>query len=120
MADYLYAVGLGVFRAGVLMPIEHPLDYLKTQIQAQTHLGSTIPFIREHVKNNGLLKLYTGFIPNTARASLKQGYRLPLMIAIPNFYRRFIHEENLIQTLTGLSIAIIESYIMCPLERLKT
>ena len=117
--EYLYACWLGVVRTAVLMPIEHPLDYLKTQIQAQSYQGPVIPFLSSHIKSQGFLKLYTGFLPNTLRASIKQGYRLPLMVGIPNFYRRFLGSENSIQILTGLTIAIIESYIICPLERLK-
>ncbi|OMJ94700.1 hypothetical protein SteCoe_2036 [Stentor coeruleus] len=119
MQDYGYACGIGAVRAMVLMPIEHPLDYIKTQIQSKFYMGPAIPFVREHVKQNGFMKLYTGFLPNTFRASIKQAYRLPLMVAFPNLYRRFISKENIIQTLTGISIAVLESYFMCPLERLK-
>lgn len=119
MQDYGYACGIGAVRAMALMPIEHPLDYVKTQIQSKFYMGPAIPFVREHVKQYGFMKLYTGFLPNTFRASIKQAYRLPLMVAFPNLYRRVISRENIIQTLTGISIAVLESYFMCPLERLK-
>lgn len=119
MKDYAYASILGAFRASILMPIEQPLDYLKTQIQSQLYRGPTITFIVSHIKTHGFLKLYTGLIPNTIRTSIKQAYRLPLMVAIPNFYRKFVSNENIIQICTGITLATAESYIICPLERVK-
>lgn len=117
--DYTSACLLGVFRCALLMPIEHPLDYMKTQVQAHSYHGPTFSFIKSHIAHYGYLKLYSGFLPNLIRASIKQGYRLPLMVAIPNVYRKVVKNENLIQISTGLTLAVLESYIMCPLERLK-
>ena len=119
MNDYTYASVVGAFRAGILMPLEQPLDYLKTQAQSQLYRGPALPFIRDHIKAHGFLKLYSGLIPNTIRASIKQAYRLPLMVGIPNTYRRFLGNENLIQLLTGITLATAETYIICPLERIK-
>jgi hypothetical protein len=47
------------------------------------------------------------------------------MIGLPNFYEKNlpqkIRENKKVQKLfTGLSIAVIESIILCPFERLKT
>lgn len=119
MDDYLHASLLGAVRAAVLMPIEQPLDYIKTQIQSSFYRGSPIKFTRSHIAQYGYLKLYTGFMPNLFRASIKQSYRLPLMIYVPNLYRRYIIDEHKIQILTGISIAVLESYLLCPLERIK-
>jgi hypothetical protein len=119
MDDYLNASLLGAFRAAVLMPIEQPLDYIKTQIQSSFYRGSPVAFIKNHVTKHGFLKLYTGFFPNLARACLKQSYRLPLMVYVPNVYRRYSSDEHKIQIATGISLAILESYLMCPLERIK-
>lgn len=117
--EYWYVCFAGFCRAAVLMPIEHPLDYIKTQIQAQKYYGSAIAFTINHIQCHGYMKLYSGLIPNTVRASIKQAYRLPLMIAIPRGYRKVFKSENIVQTITGLTIALIESYIICPLERIK-
>jgi hypothetical protein len=119
MNDYLYASTLGAFRASIMMPIEQPLDYLKTQIQSTLYRGPALNFIRNHISTHGFTRLFTGLVPNTLRASLKQAYRLPLMIYIPNFYRKFSRQENNIQIMTGMTIAVAESYIICPLERIK-
>lgn len=119
MDDYINASLLGAVRAALLMPIEQPLDYIKTQIQSSFYRGPSIKFIKSHVSQYGFMKLYTGFMPNLFRASLKQSYRLPLMIYVPNVYRRFFSDEHRIQILTGMSLAVLESYLMCPLERIK-
>ena len=56
---------------------------------------------------------------------MKNVYRYPLMIGLPSFYEErlpdIIRENKKYQKFfTGLSIAIIESFILCPFERLKT
>lgn len=119
MNDYLYASTLGAFRASIMMPIEQPFDYMKTQIQSTLYRGPAWNFVRNHISTYGIARMFRGLVPNTIRASLKQAYRLPLMIYIPNFFRRFTRQENNIQVLTGMTIAVAESYIICPLERIK-
>ena len=119
MMDYLYISGLGITRGAILLPLEHPLDYLKTQIQSQSYTGSAYKFTLNHIKQNGFMKLYSGYIPNLLRTCFKQAYRIPLMIGIPNLYRNLTKNENFIQTSTGLTIAVVETYIICPLERVK-
>lgn len=47
------------------------------------------------------------------------------MIGLPNFYKKVLPEKVnnnkvLQKLLTGSSIAIIESFIICPFERMKT
>lgn len=112
--EYFYIGILGSGRALISLPLEHPLDYFKTQKQVN-------PMISYHklISNTPFRYMYRGFIPNAARQSIKQGYRFPLMIGLPNFYRKVITNEGYVQSLTGLSIAVIESIIICPLERLK-
>lgn len=68
---------------------------------------------------------YEGFIPNALRVSLKNLYRWPMVISFPNFFRAVIPKRltdrypGVNKILTGLSIAGIESFIICPLERIK-
>lgn len=58
------------------------------------------------------------------RCVLKNSYRYPLMVGLPSFYRDNLPEiirkkKSLLKFLTGTSIAIFESLITCPVERLK-
>lgn len=43
------------------------------------------------------------------------------MIALPPFFEEKLHTSNLevVKAVSGLSIALIESFILCPFERLK-
>jgi hypothetical protein len=64
-------------------------------------------------------------MPNLGRILVKNAYRYPLMIGLPNFYKKVLPEKVnnnkvLQKLLTGSSIAIIESFIICPFERMKT
>lgn len=68
---------------------------------------------------------YEGFIPNALRASLKHLYRWPMVITFPGFFERVTPKivkdryPSSIKVLTGTGIAIVESFIVCPLERVK-
>jgi hypothetical protein len=52
---------------------------------------------------------------------VKQMYRYPLMILFPPYFENKLSTSNLQVTklASGLAIAMIESFIMCPFERLK-
>jgi hypothetical protein len=113
---YAYASVLGVLRALGGLPLEHPFDYIKTQQQISTQSASQV--VRSTLTDHGVLKFYSGFLPNAVRTSIKQAYRFPLMVATPRFFRPFVRETTA-QTLAGLTIALLESFIICPLERLK-
>ena len=68
---------------------------------------------------------YAGSIPNLGRVMIKNVYRYPLMIGLPSFYEKHlpnrIRQNKPVQKFfTGASIAVIESFILCPFERLKT
>jgi hypothetical protein len=43
-----------------------------------------------------------------------------MMILIPNFYHKHVQSPLAAKTLTGITIGLFESVIICPLERLKT
>ena len=57
------------------------------------------------------------------RIILKNIYRYPLMITMPNIIQSKLkiarNDRKVAKALTGLSIACIESFILCPVERLK-
>lgn len=68
---------------------------------------------------------YAGLLPNSLRVMVKSLYRWPMMIAFPNYYERVLPSsimrrfEGAHRVSAGFSIAIIESFIICPFERLK-
>lgn len=51
---------------------------------------------------------------------MKNAYRYPLMIGLPGLFEKRVESKSLQKLLTGASIAVIESFIICPFERLKT
>ena len=67
---------------------------------------------------------YAGAVPNMVRCVLKNSYRYPLLVGLPNYYKTKLPEsireqKNLLKLLTALSIALVEATITCPVERLK-
>lgn len=58
------------------------------------------------------------------RCLLKNTYRYPLMVGLPNFYKDVLpssvqDNKQVLKLLTGLSIGLLESIILCPVERVK-
>lgn len=58
------------------------------------------------------------------RCILKNTYRYPLMVGLPSFYRDHLPDlvrkhKALLKLMTGMSIAMVEAFITCPIERLK-
>ena len=67
---------------------------------------------------------YAGGLTNLTRCILRNIYRYPLMMGLPAFYRNYLPQaikdnKQLLRLLTGFSIAMIESTLTCPIERLK-
>lgn len=126
-SQLLISAIIGVSRTVGGLPLEHPLDTIRTRWQANpTNSNSTLQVVREIYKSKGFLGFYSGAIPNTTRRAIKQTYRWPMMLFFPNFYRNHVLSKH-IQTqyprlpkiLTGLSIANFEILVINPLERLK-
>lgn len=68
---------------------------------------------------------YAGSLSNFSRMMVKNTYRYPLMIGLPNYFEANFPEpyrdNKMLQKLcAGFTIAAIESTIICPFERLKT
>mmetsp|Transcript_32102 Transcript_32102/g.55388 ORF Transcript_32102/g.55388 Transcript_32102/m.55388 type:complete len:302 (+) Transcript_32102:473-1378(+) len=115
--EYASTVLAGVIRAFVGVPVEHPFEYIKT-IQQATNSRSALKVVRSEVGTHGVMKLYGGFMPNLINTSIKQMYRFPAMRFLPNTYTKWFSEVNA-YAMTGLTIGVMETLIVCPLERLK-
>lgn len=61
---------------------------------------------------------YSGSLPNLTRCIVRNSYKYPLMIGLPN-QLRWIENEATRKLVTGASVALIEATVTCPLERLK-
>lgn len=119
---------LGVLRGSFGLLLEHPLDSIKTQWQANIFITKSSEMVRFIYIEKGLLGFYRGFVPNLIRTTSKNLYRWPLIIFLPNFFEKtnliFFESlknlEGLCKIQTGLMIANIEILLICPLDRLKT
>ena len=71
----------------------------------------------------GVKGFYSGSTPNFTRMIVKNIYRYPLMIALPSkASERFEYLQRnkwATKMITALTIAVVESYILCPIERFK-
>ena len=72
----------------------------------------------------GVRGFYAGSIPNFTRCLLKNSYKYPLMVGLPSIYQEtlpasFQMNKKVLKLFTGASIAVIETTILCPAERVK-
>ena len=122
---YLSVSLIGAIRGAISLIIEHPLESIKTQWQDKNTITSARKIVNEIYKTKGLTGFYRGFSPNCARVVFKNCYRWPMMLYFPSLFDKIL-PENLISNfsslpkiLTGIAIANIEVFIICPLDRLK-
>lgn len=100
------------------------MESVKTQWQASPKNRNEIQIFKQIWTEKGFYKgFYAGSLPNCARVVLKNIYRYPMMIGVPNAIEKTIplarNDRRISKGLTGLSIACVESAILCPAERLK-
>jgi solute carrier family 25 (mitochondrial citrate transporter), member 1 len=117
---YLMFAGLvGALRGAASLIVEHPLDVIKTYWQAYPSRRSMLVVAKEVRDLKGWRGFYSGVIPNVMRVMLKQAYRYPLMIGLPVVFGTFTPSVIYISIATGLSIALLEVWVITPLERFK-
>jgi len=129
---YFYGAMVGGVRGVVGLPLEHPLDVLKTRMQAKITLAgpalgrpNEIQTVKEIMSTRGFSGFYTGAIPNTARICVKHAYRTPLNLVFRNFYTSKAPADLqkkyplLKGVFTGITMACFETFIITPFERLK-
>lgn len=76
----------------ISLPLEHPLDALKTNMQAnQTGMRGEVEAM---LARKGWRAFYNGFSINLLRVMVKQAYRWPLWISIQTFYKQFLPNTN--------------------------
>ena len=82
--------------------------------------------IKEIYRTYGIRQgFYAGFIPSATRNVVKQLYRWPLMLILPQAYNSVIptsvknNYPSVAKISTGLTLAVVDTFIICPFERLK-
>eukprot|EP01114_Cavostelium_apophysatum_P023051 TRINITY_DN8565_c0_g1_i1.p1 TRINITY_DN8565_c0_g1~~TRINITY_DN8565_c0_g1_i1.p1 ORF type:complete len:276 (+),score=46.46 TRINITY_DN8565_c0_g1_i1:92-919(+) len=122
--QFAKASAFGALFGLVCLPFEHPFDRIKTRWQASPdQFRTTWDIVRDIRNNEGLRGFYTGAVPNGLRMTVKQIYRWPLMFLLPPFFQNHLpksfSDAAITKTLTGFTIASLESFIVCPLESYK-
>jgi hypothetical protein len=105
----------------------HPLDLCKTLAQAKPKSSSSnFSLLREINSKDGVRGFYKGGSMNLGRVMLKEAYRSPLRGFVKHFYATSLIPKNvehkypdLKNALTGLTMAVIDTFIVSPLERIK-
>lgn len=115
---------IGCLRGLVGFPLEQPMESVKTQWQANPKNRNEIQILKQIYREKGIYRgFYAGSLPNLTRVILKNVYRYPLMIKMPNLIQSKVsiakNDRKVAKALTGVSIACVESFILCPVERLK-
>jgi len=120
---FLEVSSLGAVCGLASLPLEHPLDTVKTTWQADpSKYKNTLQVASSIYNKYGIRGFYAGILPNATRMAIKQSYRWPLMIALPDFYSKVLHlkhNTSVNKIVTGGTIACLETFVVCPLERLK-
>jgi len=125
---YMKTALIGVARGAIGLLWEHPLDSIKTQWQTNVHVAKSTDIINHIYKEKGIIGFYRGFIPNLVKVSSKNIYRWPLMLYLPQYFKKFnenlfknkrFNSDSICKIQTGFTIANFETMFICPMERLK-
>eukprot|EP01121_Diplochlamys_sp_Union-15-3_P005113 TRINITY_DN1540_c0_g3_i2.p1 TRINITY_DN1540_c0_g3~~TRINITY_DN1540_c0_g3_i2.p1 ORF type:complete len:289 (+),score=36.57 TRINITY_DN1540_c0_g3_i2:178-1044(+) len=123
---FLISSVYGVGRTLVGLPLEHPFDCAKTVWQASPEkYTSALQVFKTIYSKGGVVGFYSGVLPSIGRLTLKQVYRWPLMLLLPPFFKSISPDRMRVvipsyeKILTGFSLAVVDTIILCPLERLK-
>jgi len=83
--------------------------------------------VRHIWSTKGVKGFYAGSVPNLTRLVVRNSYKYPVLIGLPNTYNQFFNQDgrasqtkkHCIKLFTGFTIALIEAIVTCPIERLK-
>jgi hypothetical protein len=125
--DFFFkATFTGIIIGAFALIIEHPLESIKVQWQADIKFKNSKEIIKNIYSEKGIIGFYRGLIPNLIRRSCKNFYRWPLMLYLPNIFHKInnnifpnLNSEGLNKIQTGLFLANFETFFISPIERLK-
>lgn len=114
---------IGCSRVIFTFGIGHPFDLVKTRMQANPYIESGHLLANDIYKQTGVRGFYVGGIPNLSRALFKETYRSPqrgfTKSFLDNSLPDFSGKKDFVNTATGLLMAGTDTFLICPLERLK-
>ena len=120
----LFTSFMGMARAIVALPIQHPWDVVKVNCQIHSHLKNELAVIRHIKAQRGMKGFYYGYSTNITKQIFKSSYRYPMIAALPRFYAGLFgstyekHQYSM-RLLTSLTIAFIEAGLFTPFERIQ-
>jgi hypothetical protein len=110
----------------LIFGLTHPLDLMKTRMQADTQRIGAIVHARLIHSSNGFRGFYKAGIPNFTRAFTKELYRSSLRGFFNKFYLDRLSATNLNRKypdlrnlLTGITMSTVDTFLCSPLERIK-
>ena len=120
----LASVAIGTSRVFITFTIGHPFDLVKTVMQANpVSNASGLKVSKGILLNKGLHGFYAGGIPNLMRTFLKETYRVPLRGYTKQYFvlkfPDFSGKKDVVNVLTGIIMATVDTFVICPLERVK-
>ena len=93
LSVYFESSIVGALRGLIGLPFEHPFETIKTKLQSKGNTYGLFDTIKYTIKNEGIRKgIYSGFLPNSIRVTIKNVYRWPMMLGFPQFYQRMFGE----------------------------
>lgn len=121
---FLVSSLLGMSRVLISLPFEHPFEVLRVTWQTNPHLRHELAVARLVKEQKGPRGFYNGYFPNLAKQITKSSYRYPLLSMLPRFYAKLFgssYDKNkyVMKFLTSVSLALVESVIITPFERLQ-
>ena len=81
--------------------------------------------MRHIYSTKGLLRgFYAGALPNMTRLIARNSYKFPLLVGLPEWFKtnapqNLREHPAMFKLATGVSVALIESLITCPIDRTK-
>lgn len=108
-------------RAVVTFVLGHPFDLLKTRMQADMQSQSAWNMAVRINQRKSIFGFYQGGSANFSRTIIKEAYRTPARGALLAYFTALYPatERATRSVLTSFAMAVLDSIIVAPLERLK-
>jgi hypothetical protein len=116
------SIYIGTTRIFLAIIISHPFDFLKTKIQSSSEKSTSSISLSIKIYNTyGIKGFFKGYLPSLYRSLFKETYRSPLRgfldYKFENIFRSY--NKSFTKTLTAISMAITDTVILSPIERVK-
>jgi hypothetical protein len=123
------AASYGLFRSGVSLAAEYPLECTKVRWQSQPQIHF-FKVVANTYRQDGFLGFYNGLIPHAIRRVPAYVYRWPMLLQLPKFYETYFPARTdslndklaanvFANFLTGVTIATVEAPLAAPVETCK-